>query len=425
MPRPSIAIIGSGISGLGCAYLLHPSYDITVYEKNGTPGGHSRTVDVDTPEGLVPVDTGFIVFNRRNYPLLSALFDHLKVPIAKSDMSFGVSIRTSEQKAWLEYGTSHLFSLFAQKRNLARPAYWHMLSDILRFNREAKRYLDAPPGLSLGACLDEMGLGEWFKRYYLLAMGGAIWSTPLEQMLAFPAASFLRFFENHGLLTVRDQPQWHTVQGGSRSYVTRLTEGFKDRIALNRAVSRITRHDGYVSVTDQYGTETRYDQVILACHADQALALIDNPTPKEHAILKCFRTQPNRAVLHRDPRLMPRNRAAWSSWVYLSEEREDRSPSVSLTYWMNHLQPLATSTPLFVTLNPSREPDPALLYDEHWFAHPQFDAQAITAQASLAQLQGTDRLWFCGAWQRYGFHEDGLASAVTVATALGAPLPWQ
>ena len=415
-----IAIIGSGISGLGAAYLLHPHHKITLYEQNSTLGGHSRTVEIETEDGRTPVDTGFIVFNHRNYPLLTGLFEHLDVPTVKSDMSFGVSINDG----WFEYGTKHWSGLFAQKANLLRRDYWHMLRDIIRFNRQAGKYLQAENSLTLGECLDQLGMGEWFRDYYLLAMGGAIWSTPLEQMLAFPAQSFLRFFDNHGLLTVNDQPQWYTVQGGSREYVKRLSASFSDRIRLDCGVTSVTRQEDGVLVEDRQGNSERYDQVIFACHSDQALALLRNPTAQEKAIIGAVRYQRNEAVLHRDVRLMPKRKGAWSSWVYLSERRKDNSNAVSLSYWMNNLQPLATKTPVIVTLNPGIEPEDELVDDRHWFEHPVFDEAAIQAQKKLPTIQGANRIWYCGAWQRNGFHEDGLWSAVNVAKAVGAELPW-
>lgn len=418
--RQRIAIIGTGISGLGAAALLHPHHDITVYEKNGYAGGHSRTVIAQTPDGPVPVDTGFIVFNHQTYPLLTKLFAHYDVPTVKSCMSFGVRIG----QGWLEYGTEDLSTLFAQKRNLLRPAFWRMIADTLRFHRQALRYLDAPPTVTIAECLEALGMGTWFRSYFLLAMGGAIWSTPLEEMLKFPASTFVRFFHNHGLLAVSNHPQWYTVAGGSREYVSRLSAPFASRLRLNCGVTRITRSPNGVIIRDEKGKEEIYDAAVLACHADQALRMIEEPTPKEHAVLSAFRYQPNRAVLHSDTSFMPARRKAWSSWVYLSEMRQDNVPAVSLTYWMNNLQPLATQQPLLVTLNPGREPDPALVHDDHWFDHPLFDEAAIVNQSRLDQIQGQDRLWFCGAYQRYGFHEDGLGSAVAIARAMGIDAPW-
>lgn len=420
IPRKKVAIIGTGISGLGAASLLDAHHDITIFEKNDYIGGHSRTVDVITNDGPVPVDTGFIVFNKRNYPLLTRLFDHLEVPYVKSDMSFGASV----ENGWLEYGTQNLFNIFAQKRNLFRPAFWGMVSDILKFNKSARAYLSSPPAFTLGACLDELKMGNWFKDYFLLAMGGAIWSTPLEEMLKFPACTFVRFFENHGLLTVNDHPQWYTVKGGSREYVRRLTAPFQDRIHLNRGVVKVWREAGTVCIEDIHGRREIFDEVIFACHADQTLSMIADADFDEKEILSAFRYHPNRAVLHSDISFMPKCRKAWASWVYLSGKREDKQPGMSLSYWMNNLQPLDTKLPMIVTLNPGHEPDPDLVHNDYLFDHPVFDTAAIINQERVNTIQGRNKLWFCGAYQRYGFHEDGLESAVRMARRMGIDPRW-
>ncbi len=419
-PGKKIAVIGTGISGLGAASLLYPRRDITIYEKNDYIGGHSRTIEVETKDGTIPVDTGFIVFNKRNYPFLTRLFDHLKVPYVESDMSFGVSI----DNGWLEYGTQKFWNMFAQKGNLLRPDFWRMVADIIKFNKSAAAYLAKDPGFTLGDCLDELGMRPWFRHYFLLAMGGAIWSTPLDEMLKFPASTFVRFFENHGLLTVNDHPQWYTVQGGSREYVHRLVEPFKDRIHLNRGAVKVWRDTNGVYVEDVHGKPDAYDDVIFACHADQALAMIADADTEEQKTLSTFRYQANRAVLHSDVSFMPKRRNAWASWVYLSEGGADSNSNVSLSYWMNNLQPLQTDLPLIVTLNPGREPDPKLVYNDYMFEHPVFDAPAISNQSRIDFIQGRNRLWFCGAYQRYGFHEDGLGSAVKMAKRMGIDPPW-
>ena len=415
------AIIGSGISGLGASWLLHHQHDITLYEKNDYLGGHSRTIEVKTSEGNIPVDTGFIVFNYRNYPNLSGLFDACDVLVMPSDMSFGASIANG----WMEYGTQKFENVFTQKANLLRPAFWKMVADILRFNKQAHRYIEADPGVSLGDCLAELKMGDWFTRYFLLAMGGAIWSTPLKQMLDFPAQTFVRFFNNHGLLTVNDQPQWYTVKGGSREYVKRVSAPFSEHVKRNCGVKKVVRHAEQVEVIDEKGASNHFDQVIFACHSDQALALIENPTSEERRLLGDVRYQPNEIIVHSDTSFMPKRLGAWASWVYLSEEKPDQNPSVCLSYWMNRLQSLPTETPVIVTLNTTRQPDEALVHDRHNFEHPVFDEAAIRAQADLPNIQGKDRLWFCGAWQRYGFHEDGLQSAVKVAEQLEVKIPWK
>lgn len=416
-----IAIIGTGISGNGAAFLLHPHHDITVYEKNDYIGGHSRTKEINTSDGLVAVDTGFIVFNYRNYPLLTGLFEHLNVPVTKSDMSFGASI----DGGWLEYGTQYTKNIFAQKTNVLRPDFWRMIRDIFKFNKQAHRYIDKDPNISLGTCLDELGMGPWFRDYFLLAMGGAIWSTPVEQMLEFPAATFIRFFDNHGLLTVNDQPQWYTVEGGSREYVKRLTEPFKHHIRLNCGGRSVRRTADGVEVEDTQGQVEVYDQIIFACHSDEAMQMLENPSQQEKQIIGDVKYQPNKVILHSDTRFMPKRKGAWASWVYLSEQRKDQSPELCLSYWMNNLQPLNTNTPVIVTLNPKQMPNPELTYDVCTLHHPVFDEAAIRAQKALPDIQGKDRIWWCGAWQRYGFHEDGLMSAVAVAKGLGADIPWK
>lgn len=416
-----IAIIGSGISGNGIAYLLHKKYDITVYEKNDYIGGHSRTAKVKTSEGAVPVDTGFIVYNERNYPHLTGLFKHLKVPTTKSDMSFGVSINDG----WLEYGTyNKIMGMFAQKSNLLRPNYWKFILDILRFNKNATQYLKENTKLTLGELLDEMKMGTWFQNHYLLAMGAAIWSTPTNKMLDFPARTFLQFFDNHGLLTINDHPQWRTVTGGSKEYVKRITEPFKDKIKLNSAVINVTREKEGVRINDIQGGSEIYDKVIFACHSDQVMKLLQNPTDKEQKTIGAIKYQPNEMILHTDQSFMPKRKKAWSSWVYLSEASKDTSTNVSLSYWMNNLQPLKTETPIIVTLNPGRDPDPNLIHDRYNFEHPVFDASAIQAQKDIESIQGENDIYYCGAWLRYGFHEDGILSAVNVAKHFGITPPW-
>ena len=411
-----IAIIGAGISGLGAAWLLRQDHDITVFEKNDYIGGHSRTIDIATRDGIVPVDTGFIVFNNWNYPNLLALFDRIKVPYEKSDMSFGVRIGD-----YLEYSSN---DLFAQKINFLRPAYWRMVIDILRFNKQAESYLDKDPSVTLGQCLDELHMGDWFRRYYLLAMGAAIWSCPISTILQFPAATYVRFFKNHGLLNINDRPQWYTVKGGSREYVERLTKDFADRIFTGIPIAKVVSQKDKVKLVDQDGGEHFFDQVIFACHPDEAMAMIQNPDLETKSVIGSFRYQENKIVVHGDTNFMPERRECWASWIYLNDTPKDDKPAVSLSYWMNNLQPLPTYTPVLVTLNPGRAPKPALVHDEHVFHHPVFDEAAIRAQVRIDSIQGKNGLWFCGAYQRYGFHEDGLWSAVNVARKLGTVIPW-
>jgi predicted NAD/FAD-binding protein len=407
-----IAIIGTGISGLGAAYLLHPHHDITVFEKNAYIGGHSRTIEVPTGDTKIPVDTGFIVFNNWNYPNLLGLFKELDVPYQKSDMSFGVSI----ENGWLEYGSS---GMFAQKKNLFRPAYWGMLANILRFNKEAPAYIEKDADISLQECLDQLNMGEWFRRYYLLAMGAAIWSCPIETIMKFPAKTFLRFFKNHGLLSVNNRPQWYTVTGGSREYVSRLTETFKDKIRLNSGVKNVKKQDEKWLVDGEV-----FDQVIFACHADEALKMLEDTSNVENVIGE-FDYQDNQIIVHSDTSFMPQEKKCWASWIYLSEGKEDKKQAVSLSYWMNNLQGLDPAYPIIVTLNPGRRPQEDLILDEHTFSHPIFDIKAIKAQEKISGIQGQNGLWFCGAYQRYGFHEDGLLSAVNVVKKMGVEIPWE
>lgn len=413
-----IAIIGTGISGLSAAYLLNARHDIIVYEKNNRIGGHSRTVDVPDGENVIPVDTGFIVFNEKNYPHLTGMFAHLGVEVAKSDMSFGASIANGD----LEYGSK---GMFAQKRNFLRTPFWGMIRDILLFNRKAEAYIDNGRGMTLGDCLDELKMGDWFRRYYLQAMGAAIWSCSVNTILKFPAETFLRFFKNHGLLSVNDHPQWYTVVGGSRQYVEKLSAPFKKKIRTDCGVTAVMRHhDGSLVVHDTQGGKEVYDHVVFASHADQTLEMLKTPTDLEKEILSAFTFQTNTVVLHEDDSFMPKARGAWASWVYLSETRSDAAESVSLTYWMNNLQPLKTQKNIFVTLNPGRQPAVDKTHNWHVFSHPVFTRAAVDAQKRLPEIQGVAGISYCGAWQRYGFHEDGLLSAVTVAKKLGASIPW-
>jgi predicted NAD/FAD-binding protein len=420
--KKRIAIIGAGISGLGAAYLLRHEADLSLYERNAYLGGHSRTIDVDVAGKSVPVDTGFIVYNERNYPLLSELFSELSVPVVKTDMSFGVSIGDG----WLEFGSAGLQGLFGSFRNALSPRMWGMVRDILKFNKEAMAFADADPALTLEECLDQIGIGKWFRKYYLLPMGGSIWSCPVEEMLRFPAASFIRFFKNHGLLTVSDHPQWYSVLGGSREYVRRLVDAIGNNLNVRPAAVRVERGspgEG-VLVHDTEGGTERFDDVIFATHADVTMQLLGNPNDEEKDVLSAFQFKRNKVVLHTDTSFMPRRRSAWSSWVYRSDRTEDRNEAISLSYWMNNLQALDTEVPVIVTLNPSRDPSEGTEVNRHFFSHPMFDENAIRAQNRIPEIQGLDRLWFCGAWQRNGFHEDGLWSAVEVVRKMGVRIPW-
>ena len=421
-----IAVVGSGISGLLAAWALAPQARVTLYEAGAHFGGHSNTRDV-TLEGVTHgVDTGFLVFNHRTYPHLVRLFDELGVETASSDMSFSVQHLADG----LEWSGSDLNTVFAQRRNLLRPAFLAMLRDILRFNRLtteiARLGRESDLQEAIGDFLDRHRFGSVFREWYFLPMIGCIWSCPTAQMLRFPVATMIRFCHNHGLIQVSDRPQWHTVRGGSRHYVHKMLQRIADA-RLNtpvRAVRRAPPGGGPASgaagvwVATAAGEE-RFDEVVLACHSDQSLALLSDASAAERAWLGAIGYQPNRAVLHTDASLMPRRRLAWAAWNYeraASLEREQSA--VCLHYWINRLQPLPWQTPVIVSLNPSREPDPRCVIEEIQYSHPVFDQAAIAAQARLHEFQGRAHVWFCGAWTRYGFHEDGLMSGLAVAQAL-------
>ena len=415
-----IAIVGTGISGLGAAYLLNRRHEVTLYEKESRIGGHTRTVTVDYDGTPISVDTGFIVFNEPNYPHLSAMFRHLGVPVHKSDMSFAASIRDG----WLEWGARDLNAVFGQRRNLVRPGFARMARDVFRFNARAQDLVARQPELTLDAMVAALGLGDWFRRYYLLPMCGAIWSCPPGEMLRFPALNLIRFMANHRLLSASGQPQWYTVTGGAREYVTRLTASFANRIRVGRGAARVERLGRTVAVTDTAGARQIYDHVVFASHGDETLRLLADADGRERAALSAFRYQPNTAVLHRDESVMPKNRRCRAAWNYASDG-DLAEPKLSVTYWMNRLQGIAADKPLFVTLNPKRRIAPDKVFDVHQFAHPVFDRAAIAAQTAVQLMQGRRGTWFCGAHLRNGFHEDGLASAVHVARLLGAETPWQ
>ncbi len=369
-------------------------------------------------DGSHPVDTGFIVYNEVNYPLLTKLFAALAVPTKPSDMSFGLRYGDGE----LEFCASSLAGLFAQKKNIVSPAYLRMLADIMRFFRSAKQVLNEPGDPTLGEFIDRLAPGAWFKDRFLVPMGAAIWSTPPHQMLAFPAKTFVRFFENHGLLSVNGHHPWRTVDGGSEQYVRRLTDRLGARVRTGAGIKSVRATQGGFEVVTGTGERQHFDEVVLAAHADASLAMIADPTPHERRVLGAFRFRDNEAVLHTDARLMPQSKAAWASWVYAARGSVADN-DVSVTYWMNKLQSLPGAD-VFVSLNPDREPDPATVIDRHVFRHPIFSREAVAAQAEIPSIQGQRGLWFCGAWQRNGFHEDGLWSAVRVAEAKGVTIPW-
>ncbi len=417
-----IAIVGSGIAGLGAAWALNRQHEITLFEAEGSLGGHANTVEVPDGNRRVAVDTGFIVYNEQTYPKLTRLFRELDVPTEASEMSFSVSLGRGR----FEY-KGDLPGLLAQPSNLGRPRFWRMLRDVARFYREAPALLKGEPDntLSLGTYLEAERYSDDFINDHLLPMGAAIWSTSLSDMRAFPVRTFVQFCQNHGLLLYTGRPQWMTVTGGSREYVRRLSRSFRDRIRLNQAVISCRRTPVGVFVTTEAGGEERFDQLVLACHSDQALRILGpDATWQEAETLAALGYEDNLAVLHQDPDLMPRRRAAWASWNYMGGEVEAQGRKVSVTYWMNRLQNLETSEPLLLSLNPIHRPQSDKILASFSYAHPQFDQAALEAQSGLYRIQGQRQTWFCGAYCGYGFHEDGLEAGFKVAAELGAAVPW-
>jgi len=421
-PKQRIAVVGAGISGLATAWLLSRRYDVTLFEAGAYLGGHTHTVEVTLEGRTHPVDTGFLVFNEATYPNLIALFDHLGVASVETEMSFAVSLEQPD----LEWAGSNLATIFGQKRNLLSRRFWRMLSDILRFNRESTDWLLGRPGdeRSLRDFLREGQYSAAFSDWYLLPMAAAIWSCPTGQMLDMPLATFIRFCRNHGLLQVFDRPLWRTVKGGGREYVERIAAQLDD-VRLSCPVLAVSHDADVLRVTHACGSE-HFDQVVMACHSDQALAVLGmTASEAQREVLSAIRYQPNRAVLHTDPGLLPRERKLWSAWNYFAGRGDPGDQPVGVSYLINKLQPLPFETPVVVTLNPAREPDPTKVIAEFDYAHPIFDGPAIAAQQRLDKVQGLGGIWLAGAWGSYGFHEDGLKSALRVANGLGVNAPWQ
>lgn len=419
--RLNIAVIGSGISGLSAAWLLSQRHDVTVFEAGSRIGGHSNTVEFESAAGPVVVDTGFIVYNEVTYPNLTALFRMLDVPTAASNMSFAVSLNNGAY----EYSGGTGFGLLAQKSNLISPRFWSMMRDLVRFYRNAPRDLAMMGGISLDDYLSRNGYGRPFRDDHLYPMAAAIWSTPAMQVGAYPAANFVRFCRNHGLLELWERPVWRTVKGGSREYVARMTSHFADRIRLSTPVKAVRRKPHGIELDDAHGDRHVFDDVVIATHADQALGMLADASAEERRILGAFRYSRNEAVLHGDTTLMPKRRAAWSSWNYVADTRGEPSQP-SITYWMNKLQPLGAAPPTFVTLNPARAPQEETVICREVYEHPVFDLGTDRAQKEIWSLQGVRNTWFCGAHFGSGFHEDGIQAGLAVAEDLGGlRRPWQ
>jgi uncharacterized protein len=422
--RHKIAVIGSGIAGHTAAWALSKVHDVTLYEADDRFGGHANTVNVDLDGTSTPVDTGFIVYNELNYPNLIALFEHLGVATKNSNMSFGLSLHGGK----FEYRSDKaLSSLFARKRNALSPRFWRMLTDLVRFYREGASLIHRPDinTISMRELLAEMKMSQGFIDDHLVPMAACIWSASYNQILDFPAAAFIRFFTNHGLFMIKERPQWRTVVGGSRSYVKALHADMQARTLKNACVTSVVREGQSVRV-EAIGQATEiYDHVVMAAHGDQTLAMLAAPTKNEQEILSQFRYSKNIAVLHRDKTLMPKLKAVWSSWNYVAPRSHGRDDDVPITYWMNLLQGVDKHHDIFVSLNPKAKIKDNLIEQSFAYEHPIFDAKAIAAQKRLTEIQGVDKIWYCGSYWGYGFHEDACASGMAVARALGAAPEWE
>ena len=412
-----IAIVGTGISGLTAAYLLHKDHDITVIERETSIGGHTATIDVQHNGVDYAIDTGFIVYNDWTYPNFIKLMDELDVRSHATQMSFSVSC----ERTGLEYGGHNLNTLFAQRSNLFKPGYLKMLADIVRFNKESINDLESgriAAGTTLGQYLKRNNYSKQFADHYLIPMGSAIWSASTDVMFDFPLLFFVRFFKNHGLLSINDRPQWRVITGGSREYLGPITKGFEDRIRTRCAVTSVKRSGTGVTLTLENADQCQFDQVILACHSDQALSMLQDPSDTEQEVLGAIAYQDNDVVLHTDHTLLPNKKLAWSSWNYwLREQQQERAV---LTYNMNILQGLSAPVTFCVTLNTTQSIDPGKILGQFQYAHPVFTLESIAAAERWEEINGVNNTWFCGAYWANGFHEDGVRSGLRVAKALGA-----
>lgn len=415
----NIAIIGSGVSGLTTAYLLSKKHHVTVFEKNTYIGGHTATVDISLDNKRYAIDTGFIVFNNKTYPRFLNLLAQLDIQPQETEMSFSVK----NQNSGLEYNGHNLSTLFAQKRNLLNPKFWGLILNILRFNKTCKRlYAEntIPADLSLGEFLDSEGFTDYFCQNYILPMGAAIWSTSLNEMRQFELEFFIRFFHHHGLLNVSDRPQWYVIPGGSKEYITPLIEKFKDNIVLNSNITMVTREENKATIHFANGLSYDFDEVVFACHSDQALALLADATEQETKVLSNIHYQNNEVVLHTDANLLPKRKAAWASWNYQLDGNFDRQASV--TYNMNILQGIQSEHTFCVTLNQSEKIDPALVIQTYNYSHPVFNQVCMTAQQQRESICGVNHTHFVGAYWYNGFHEDGVRSATDIGKRFGIEL---
>ena len=421
-----IAIVGTGIAGLGCAYFLNPRYELTLFEQNDYAGGHSNTVDVNDHGRPAPVDTGFMVFNRATYPNLCRLFSELRVQPKNTDMSFSVQHRPTRT----EFAGSSVNHLFAQRRNLFRPRHWRMLMQINRFNSEAVAALEdgSAAQLTLQEFVDRQNYGRDFMDLYLVPMSSAVWSTPPDLMMQFPAATLLRFFHNHGFLGLNTQHQWLTLDGGARTYVKQITKRLTKPVRLQRKVTAVTRASNGVTIRTDDGEAHRFDRVIMAAHADQSLAMLKDADQLERELICEFKYQHNVATLHTDESLMPQAKLAWSSWNYRVEFDSTGAIKPMTVYWMNQLQGVSEKTNYFVSINGADEVDPAKVIRRIDYEHPIFSLGAMKAQDRLHLLNNRgagNRVFFCGAWFKYGFHEDGFTSALECCRGLTGERIWE